>query len=141
MGTAADDPDCCGGAQLVFTSVFELAAFLGWHSWRGEGWGRKAGGRVLGRRYFSRTSLFIFIWEPRLTRPSLTASVQLGPRISHVTRLPPLVSLISLFRLLPAFPFRFIPSSPFEPLHTHFLTPRLCRPHPIPIDTAWGGGG
>ena len=33
----ADNPEDCGGA-LLFT--LELAALLGWHGWRDEGWGR-----------------------------------------------------------------------------------------------------
>jgi hypothetical protein len=65
MGTVTDNPEDCGGAFLI---TLELAAFLGWHSWREEGGGQRgwSGGSELvgGRRYLEggkRSSLLIFI--------------------------------------------------------------------------------
>lgn len=67
MGTVADNPEDCGGALLT---TLKLAAFLGWHSWRDEGWGDKEVGRVVVEGWLveekicgrgERSSLFIFI--------------------------------------------------------------------------------
>ena len=88
MGTVPDNPEDCGGAFLI---SLELAAFLGWHSWREEGgrqrgWGcggQRVGGweKVFGR---GETVITPYIYlKPRLTRPQ-SALAATSP--FHVTR-------------------------------------------------------
>lgn len=67
VGAVANNPEDCGGARLI---TFELAAFLGWHSWRDGG---KGEGRLVERGLWAgwwgekcaqveeRTWVFIFI--------------------------------------------------------------------------------
>lgn len=97
MGAVAHNPEDCGGARLI---IFELAAFLGWHSGEAGGGGKGdwscggcglVGGEKNVRKWRNGHG-FLYLSETKAY--ASLSDEQHRPFMSHVTHLPTLIRFV-----------------------------------------------